>query len=132
MEAGSQLHALTALHPGKAPWYPINICKRKYFDGGHINVVTMCKTTQFWADSEKYINLNVEHALLHLILCYIYAQSLMMVGLHSFLWNYFPKFQCGWLMVICKHTTIHPHGLKQLCCDGNIHSFLKQSVITKI
>jgi len=55
----------------------------------------MCKTTQWWTDSEKYINLHVEYALLHLILSYIYAQSLMMVILHSFLWNYFPKFQWG-------------------------------------
>jgi len=55
----------------------------------------MCKTTQWWADSEKYINLHVEHVLLHLILSYIYEQSLMTVILHLCLWNYFPKFQCG-------------------------------------
>jgi hypothetical protein len=122
MEASSQLHALTALHPGKAPLVP-NICKRKYFEGGHINVVTMCKTTQCWADSEKYINPHVEHVLLHLILSYIYAQSLMTVILHSRLWNYFLKFQCRWLLVICKHTTIHPYGLKELCSYGNIHSW---------
>jgi hypothetical protein len=39
----------------------------------------MCKTTQWWADSEIYINLHVEHALPHLIF----------TSMHDHWWQWF-------------------------------------------